>query len=419
MPFNTQNGLKHLYSKACTQLDDYIMFRITQRAGELKPALDAKGRSPLRLSIGAPTLEPPEALIKYTCECLKEPGIHVYSIPKGEAFFREAVARWVQRRFNVNVDSSTEVCALIGSKEGLGNLFRSLITPQADPKKRDIFLVPDPGYANYKAAIETAGGLSYPTPLLPENNYLPDLQLALAQLQSDGYDLAQLKALIINYPSNPTGAMATLDFYQEVVDFCRKHRIALISDAAYVDIYFEDPPHSVLEVPGANDVAIELFSMSKPYAMTGWRVGFAVGHPDLVDVLVRMKGTLDSGVFRGFQKAATFVLESPECQQYAQQANQRYMENQRIMLHGLQELGWPMDQILVPKATFYLWIPIPPRYTSSAAFTNDLLETSGIIAVPGTAFGCHGEDYIRLALTLSPDDIREAVDRMKTDGMTY
>ncbi len=419
MPSNTQNSLKHLYSEACTQLDDYIMFRITQRAAELKPALDAKGRSPLRLSIGAPTLEPPEALIHYTVKCLKEPGIHLYSIPKGEGFFREAVARWMQRRFNVETDPHTEVCALIGSKEGLGNLFRALITPQADPKQRDIFLTPDPGYANYKAAIETAGGLSYPTPLLPEKGFLPDLDQTLTRLQADGYDPTQLKALIVNYPSNPTGAMATLDFYQEAVDFCRTHQIALISDAAYVDIYFEDPPRSVLEVPGAKDVAIELFSMSKPYAMTGWRVGFAVGHPDLVDVLIRMKGTLDSGVFRGFQKAAAFALESPECQSYAGQANRRYLENQKIMLKGLQELGWPIEEMHIPKATFYLWIPIPPRYATSTAFTEDLLKTSGIITVPGTAFGRHGEGHIRLALTLAPGDMQEAIHRMQVDGFRY
>jgi LL-diaminopimelate aminotransferase len=243
----------------------------------------------------------------------------------------------------------------------------------------------------------------------------------LSDLSAQGLDASNIKALIINYPSNPIGATAPFSFYEEAVTFCRKHGIALISDVAYSEMYFagEEAPHSILEVPGAKELAIEFHSLSKPYAMTGWRIGFAVGNAQLVELLANVKSTADSGIFKALQKTAAFALNSPECDQYIQDVNKIYEENQALTLKGFEKLGWPITELNPPRATFYLWLPIPPRYTSCEQFTKELLETSGIVAVPGTAFGPSGEGFIRLSLVLPKEQLEEVTNRMETDGFRY
>jgi LL-diaminopimelate aminotransferase len=414
-------NIKRLYSDYCANMETYIMFRIAARVVELTPELEKKGRAPLKMSIGAPTVEPPKVLLDYFIKTLSEPGIHTYSVPKGEKFFLDAVAKRMKTRFGVDVNPATEITSLLGSKEGLANMFRAIITPRMDKKERDIILTPDPGYASYVDAIEVAGGLSYPTPLTLENNYLPDMDAAVESLKRDGYDPARIKAVIINYPSNPIGATAPFSYYEKVVEFARRHKILLISDIAYSEMYFDgqEAPHSILEVPGAKDLAIEFHSLSKPYAMTGWRIGFAVGNADAVGILAKIKGTMDSGIFRAVQKAAAFALTSPECDEYIRENNKMYAENQKIMLAGFKRLGWPIEQLNPPKATFYLWLPIPRNYTSCEKFAEDVLEKAGVVLVPGTAFGKTGEGFVRLSLVNPKHELEEVINRLEKDGFLY
>lgn len=414
-------SVKNLYSDYCANMETYIMFRISARVVELTPELEKKGRAPLKMSIGAPTIEPPKVLLDYFVKALSEPNVHTYSVPKGEKFLLDAIAQRMKTRFGVDVNPASEITSLIGSKEGLANMFRAIITPRLDKKERDIILTPDPGYASYVDAIEIAGGLSYPTPLNRENNYLPDLDAAVENLQKDGFDPARLKAVIINYPSNPIGATAPFSYYEKVVEFARKHKILVISDVAYSEMYFDgqEAPHSILEVNEAKDLAIEFHSLSKPYAMTGWRIGFAVGNADAVGILAKVKGTMDSGIFRAVQKAAAFALTSPECDQYIKDCNKMYAENQKIMVAGFKRLGWPIEELNPPKATFYLWLPIPRNYTSCEKFASDVLEKSGVVLVPGTAFGKTGEGFVRLSLVTPKHELEEVINRMEQDGFLY
>ncbi len=414
-------NVKSLYSDYCANMETYIMFRIAARVAELTPILEKKGRPPLKMSIGAPTVEPPKVLLDYFIKTLSEPGIHTYSVPKGEKFFLDAVAARMKSRFGVDINPANEVTSLLGSKEGLANMFRAIITPRMNAKEQDIILTPDPGYASYVDAINIAGGLSYPTPLTPANNYLPDLDAAVENLKRDGYDPARLKAVIINYPSNPIGACAPMAYYEKVVEFARRHKILLISDIAYSEMYFDgqEAPHSILEVPGAKALAIEFHSLSKPYAMTGWRIGFAVGNADAVGILAKVKGTMDSGLFRAVQKAAAFALTSPECDAYIRENNKIYAENQKIMLAGFKRLGWPVEELNPPKATFYLWLPIPRSYTSCEKFAEDVLEKAGVVLVPGTAFGKTGEGFVRLSLVTPKHELEEVINRFEQDGFLY
>jgi LL-diaminopimelate aminotransferase len=402
-------------------METYIMFRIAQRVVELTPELEKKGRPPLKMSIGAPTVDPPKALIDQYKKFLDEPGIHTYSVPKGEKFFRDAVSQRMKSRFGVDVDPNKEVCSLIGSKEGLANIFRALITPRFEEKEKDVILTPDPGYASYVDAINIAGGHSFPVYLTPENRYLPSYRQAFEAAVAEGFKADRIKAMIINYPSNPIGATAPFSYYEETVAFAKEHNILLISDVAYSEMVFEgeEKPHSILEVPGAKDISIEFHSLSKPYAITGWRLGFAVGHQDAVGILETVKSTLDSGLFKAQQKAAAFALTSPECDAFIAQMNKVYEANQALMLEGFKRLGWPVEEINPPRATFYLWLPIPPRYTSCEQFSTELLEKSGVVVVPGTAFGKGGEGFIRLSLVNPKHELEAVIQRMAEDGFTY
>jgi LL-diaminopimelate aminotransferase len=415
--------VKSLYSDYCRNMETYIMFRIAARVVELTPELTAKGLPPIKMSIGAPTVEPPKSLLAHFQDSLKEPGIHTYSVPKGEKFFLDAVAQRMKSRFGVTVDPATEITALLGSKEGLANCFRTLITPRMNIKEQDIILTPDPGYASYVDAIKIAGGHSYPTPLTLENNYLPDLDAAMDNLKRDGFDPKRVKAVIINYPSNPIGACAPFSYLESVVAFARKHGILVISDIAYSEMYFDgqEAPRSILEVERAKELAIEFHSLSKPYAMTGWRIGFAVGNADAVGILAKIKGTMDSGIFRAIQKAAAFALTNPDCDAYIKECNQMYAKNQAIMLQGFKRLGWPVEELNPPKATFYLWLPIPPSYKEKGCerFTADVLEQAGVVLVPGTAFGKTGEGFVRLSVVNPIAELEEVANRLEKYGFTY
>ena len=413
--------MKELFNEYVKSIDTYIMFRIKQEAANLTPELEAKGRAPIALAMGAPVAPPPQFVYDKLTEALKIPQIHTYSTPKGEAFFLEAIAKRMKNRFGVELDPKTEIFSLIGSKEGLANFIRALINPTTNPAEQDVILVPDPGYASYTQMIKTSGGKSYGIPLTKADNYMPDMNKIWQKMLQDGINPAKVKAMVINYPSNPLGATCTKEYLKHIVDFCREKQIWLISDAAYCDIYFDEnqKPHSVLEIEGAKEVAVEFYSFSKPYSMTGFRLGWVCGNADAVGAFGRLKSTIDTGLFKALQKCAAEVLNAKEGDDYIKAANKSFKEKQMIVINGFRELGWQIKDEDIPSATFYIWLPIPPRYKKSTDFTSDVLKTSGIVLVPGNAFGNNGEGFFRLSAVASDDQLKETINRLKQDGFVY
>ena len=412
--------MKEFFNDYVQSLETYIMFRIKETVARITPELTAKGRAPISLSMGAPTATPPKKVIDALKSALDEKGAHIYSTPKGEKYLREAIAKRMKTRFNVELNSDEEIFSLIGSKEGLANFVRVLLNPTTVEEEKEIIWVPDPGYASYKEMVKVSGGKAYSIPLTPENNFMPNLDEVYEKFLSDGLNPKKIKAIMINYPNNPLGATATREYMQHVVEFCKKHHILLMSDAAYTDMYFkpELKPMSVLEIEGAKDIAVEFFSFSKPYAMTGWRLGWICGNSEAVKIFGKLKSTLDSGLFKALQKAGAEILNSEEGEKYIEESNKVFKRNQEIFVKGLrEELGW--GEFNVPDATFYLWLPIPPRYKTSVEFTDDLMHKSGVIAVPGDAFGDYGKGYFRASIVCPEEQIREVIERMKADGFYF
>ncbi len=411
--------MRELFNEYVKSITTYIMFRIKAKANELRPELEKKNRAPIFLSMGAPTENPPKYMFDVFKAEMDKQGVHTYSTPKGEKFFLDAIAQKMKDRFNVELDSSTEICSLIGSKEGLANFIRIIINPTTNTAEQDVIFVPDPGYASYSQMVTIAGGKTYSVPLTPENDFMPNLNEVWDDYIKEGGKPEKVKALIINYPNNPLGVTATKEYYRHCIDFCKRHNILLMSDAAYVDLYFDesDKPFSILEFEGAKDVAVEFFSFSKPYAMTGMRAGWICGNKEAVGLLAVLKSTIDNGLYKPLQTACAAILNSKEGEEYTKQANLNLKKKQDIFVQGMKELGWP--EFNVPNATFYLWMPIPPRYKSSQEFTDDLLVKSGIVAVPGHAYGKYGEGFFRVSIVCSEEQIRECIDRMKQDGFYY
>ena len=250
---------------------------------------------------------------------------------------------------------------------------------------------------------------------------MPDMNKIWENLIKDGLNPSKVKAMMINYPSNPLGATCTKDYLKHVVDFCKEKQIWLMSDAAYCDIYFEEQakPHSIFEIEGAKDVAVEFYSFSKPYSMTGFRLGWICGNKEAVGTFGRLKSTIDTGLFKALQKCAAAVLNSKEGDEYIEQANKSFKKKQQIVINGFRELGWKIEENDIPKATFYIWLPIPPRYKTSKEFTDDLLKTSGIVVVPGNGFGANGEGWFRLSAVATDEQLMDVIERMKKDGFYF
>ena len=413
--------MKELFNDYVQTLETYIMIQIKMETARLTPELTKKGRSPISLAMGAPVERPPQLVTDKIKEYAETDGMHTYTLVKGEPYLLESIAQNMKKRTGTDFDAKSEICALIGSKEGIANLIRALINPTTNVKEKEIIMIPDPGYASYKEMIKVSGGFGYGIPLTPENNYMPDLDEVEKNLEKDGYSMKKVKALVINYPNNPLGATCTLEYLKKAVEFCKKHNILLISDAAYIDLTFEGSPkaHSVFEVDGAKDVAVEFYSFSKPYSMTGWRIGWVCGNKDAVTILGKLKSTIDTGIYKPIQKAASIVLNSKEGDEYIVESNKRFERKQKIITDGLKELGWPIDKINPPKATFYLWLPIPPKYKTSKDFTDELLNKSGIVVVPGNGFGNNGEGWFRLSIVASEEQMHEVIRRMKEDGFRF
>lgn len=412
-------NIEKLFNDEVMSLDTYIMFKLKEETEKLKDELTARGRTPIALSMGAPTANPPQILIDRLKEILNEDGIHTYSTPKGEKYFRDAIAKRMKTRFGVDLNPETEIFSLVGSKEGIANLVRFITTPKHEELEKDVIMVPDPCYASYLQFIKCSGAKAYSMPLTRENDYKPDVEAIYNQIIQDGYKAENIKALFINFPNNPLGISTTREYVRSVIDFCKKHEILLVSDAAYCDLYFteDEKPFSIFELEGAKDVGIEFFSMSKPYAVTGWRLGWVCGNKDVVQRFGKGKSTIDNGIFKALQKACSEILNSEEGDKYIEEGNNGYARKQAIMVKGFKELGWPIDQ--VPHTTFYLWLPIPRNYSSAFEFCQDALRKSGVVLVPGNAFGEYGEGFFRLSYVCSDEKLQEVIDRFKADGFHY
>jgi len=369
---------------------------------EKREKLLKEGVDLIDFGVGDPDLPTPSHIFKKMHEVLELPESANYPTSKGELSFRQAVADWYKQRFHVTLDPLNEVCTLIGSKEGLAHIFLAFVDPG------DVTLVPDPAYPVYKIGTLLSGGEPYFLPLTAENNFIPDLN----KIPMDAAKKA--KSLFINYPNNPTGATAEIDFFERCVNFCKKNDILLVSDLAYSEVAYDGyRPHSVLEVPGAKEVTIEFHSLSKTYNMTGWRIGMAAGSAQAVGALATIKSNIDSGAFKAIQFAGIAALSGP--QECVQQNSKIFEERRDVLIDGLNSLGWKLKK---NKATFYVWVPVPKGETS-ASFTEKLLDKCGILVVPGSSYGAFGEGYVRFAITLPKERIAEAIERTGKAGIKY
>ncbi len=361
----------------------------------LKRTVAARGVDLINLGIGDPDTPTPAHIVARLREAAGQPANHRYPDYEGLLSFREAAAAWMTRRHGVNVDPATEVVSLIGSKEGIANMAVAFVDPD------DVVLVPDPGYPVYHIGTGFNGGVTYRMPLRKENAFLPDLGAIPAEVAR------RAKMLWLNYPNNPTSAVAPRAFFADAIRFAEKHNVIIAHDAAYAEIYFDERPPSILEMPGGREVAIEFHSLSKTFNMTGWRVGFAVGHPELIAGLGQVKTNVDSGVFQAVQEAAIAALGSDDAVTDALRA--MYRERREVLVGGLASVGLPCEP---PAGTFYVWVPVPRGQTAAALATRCLTE-AGVVVTPGTGFGESGEGYIRLTLCSPSDRLREAVERLR------
>lgn len=372
-------------------LPPYLFARIEQKIAEARE----KGIDIINLGIGDPDLPTPGYIIDKMAQSIYKSANHQYPSSVGLLQFRQAAADWYKKRFGVELDPVTEVVSLLGSKEGIAHISFSYLD------KGDINLVPDPGYPVYSIGTLLAGGEPFIMPLKEENQYLPVLE--------DIPDTAarQAKIMFINYPNNPTGAVVDIKFFKKVVEYARSYDILVCHDAAYSEIAFNQTrPPSFLEAPGAKEVGIEFHSLSKTYNMTGWRIGWAVGNSQAIEVLGRFKSNVDSGVFQAIQYAGIEALQGPR--QTVEKMRKIYEERRDIALDAMKKMGW---EVTPPGGSFYFWVPVPKDYTS-ASFAEAVLEKTGVIITPGNGYGEYGEGYFRIALTVDKDKIEEAFNRI-------
>lgn len=379
-------------AKRMETIPPYLFARIEEKVAEAK----AKGIDIISLGIGDPDRPTPQFVIDAMIAALDNPENHQYPSSAGMLSFRQAVADFYQRRFGVSLQAKDEVCTLIGSKEGIANIHYCYVDPG------DVVLVPDPGYPVYSTATMLAGGEPYYMPLLAENGFLPDLDAIPADI------LKRAKILWLNYPNNPTGAVANLDFFAKAVAFAKKHDLLICHDNAYSEMTYDGyVAPSFLEVPGAKDCAIEFSSCSKFFNMTGWRLGFVVGNAQAVSTLARYKSNVDSGAFQAVQYAGIAGLNQPD--ETIESLKAMYAARRDILIGGLNEIGWNLPML---KGTFYVWAPVPKGFTS-ASFAEYVLDKAAVIITPGNGYGACGEGYFRATLTLEEDRMREAIERLK------
>lgn len=384
-----------------------ISVQLSDRVKNLPPYLFAaidkmkqdalgKGVDLIDLSIGDPDIPTPEHIVDAMKKAVEKPVHHRYPSYEGMLSYRQAVAGWYKTRFNVSLNPANEVLSLIGSKEGIGHIPLAFVNPG------DVVLVPSPGYPVYPVGTLFAGGESYIMPLKEENNFLPDFKIIPESV------LKRAKLMYVNYPNNPTSAIAPAGFYKEVIALAKKYNIIVCHDAAYSEVYYDnEKPISFLEIEGAKEVGIEMHSLSKTYNMTGWRIGFAVGNKDVLAGLGKIKTNLDSGVFQAIQEASIAAINTDD--KILAEIRDTYQARRDALYNGLKNIGF---RLIKPKATFYLWAKVPSGFDSQK-FVAHLLEKTGVLTTPGVGFGAPGEGYVRFALTVPVARIKEAVERIK------
>ena len=356
----------------------------------------AEGRPIIDLGVGDPDTPTPGFIVDKMKEALDDPSTHKYALNKGLAVLRDETAAWYKKRFNVDLDPNTEVLPLLGSKEGIAHIPLAFIDPG------DVVLIPDPGYPPYNSGSVFAGAEVVRMPLLKENNFLPDLEAI-------DKDIAKrCKLMHINYPNNPTGATCDKSFYEKVIAFAKENDIIVCSDAAYTEMSYDGyDPISFMEVDGAFDVGIEFHSLSKTFNMTGWRSAMAVGNKEVLAGLAKVKANIDSGIFTAIQVASIEALKNAE--RVREEAAKLYTARRDVLVGGLKEAGW---DVTAPKATFYIWAPVFGGYDSTG-LAKAMLEKADLIVTPGNGFGPSGEGYVRFALTVDEEKLKETVARVK------
>jgi len=382
-------------AKRIENLPPYLFVYISRRIAEKR----ARGEDVISFAIGDPDIPTPQNIIERLCQAAQDPANHRYPESNGLPQLRQAISSWYQRRFGLSFDPDKEVLPLIGSKEGIGHVALCFIDPG------DLALVTDPGYPVYSIGTMFAGGDCHFLPLIEENDFLPDLDHVPAEVAQ------RAKLLWINYPNNPTAAVADLDFFERVVAFAKRHELAVCHDAPYTEVAFDGyRPPSFLQAPGARDVGVEFHSLSKSYNMTGWRIGMVVGNEEIVGALTRVKSNLDSGIPQAIQYAAVeALLGDQDC---IEEHNAIYQRRRDLVVETLAKIGLRTKP---PRASLYVWARIPEGYTS-LDFCTKLLDETSVVVTPGSGYGKNGEGYIRLSLTIPDDRLEEGLSRMERWG---
>jgi LL-diaminopimelate aminotransferase len=380
------------FARRIESLPPYLFAEISKRIAEKR----AQGVDVISFGIGDPDMPTPEHILAALAEASRDPANHRYPESEGLPELRRAIAAWYGRRFSVDLDPDKEVLPLIGAKEGIAHVAFCFIDPG------DVALVPDPGYPVYSVGTLLMGGEPYYLPLTEENDFLPDLDAVPAAIA------ARAKVLWLNYPNNPTGAVADLAFFERAVAFAKKHGLAVLHDGPYTEVAFDGyRPLSFLQAEGARDVGIEFHSLSKSYNMTGWRIGMAVGNAQIIDALMRVKSNVDSGIPQAIQRMAIAALEGP--QDCIEAQNAVYARRRDRLAAALTALGL---RLRPPRASLYLWARVPEGMTS-VQFATRLLDEAGVVVTPGIGYGPSGEGYVRLSLTIPDERLEEGVRRME------
>jgi len=378
-------------SQRLDHLAPYLFVEINKKIAEKR----ARGEEVISFGIGDPDIPTPDNIIEKLCATAREPANHRYPETEGLPVLRQAMAAWYQRRFGVTLDPNTEILPLIGSKEGIGHMAFCLLD------LGDVALVPDPAYPVYAVSAKLAGGEPYFLPLKEERAFLPDLDSIPQEI------LQRSKLLWLNYPNNPTGAIADLDFFNRATAFANKHNLAICHDGPYTEVAYDGyKPVSFVQADGAREVGVEFHSLSKSYNMTGWRIGMAVGNAAMIDALKRIKSNLDSGIPQAIQYAAIEALNGP--QDVITSHNATYQRRRDLVVDVLTDIGC---QVPTPKASLYVWAKVPQGYTS-LEFSTNLLDQVGILVIPGTGYGPSGEGFVRLSLTLPDAALVKALSKL-------
>jgi len=380
------------FSKRLKNLPPYLFVEIDKAKREARK----QGRDLIDLGIGDPDLPTPGNIIEKLYQASKDPRNHKYALDQGMLVLRQAIADWYKRRFNVDLNPETQILPLIGSKEGIAHM------PLAFVNRGEYVLSPNPSYPPYRGSAILSDGKVQDMPLLEKNNFLPDFKKIPLPARK------KAKLMFLNYPNNPTGAIADAEFYRKAIDFASKYNIIIAHDAAYSEMSYDGyKPMSFLEVEGAKDTGVEFHSLSKTYNMTGWRIGWVCGNARVVSGIAKVKSNIDSGIFSAIQIAGVEALSGP--QEHIQKMRAIYQERRDVLCAGLKSIGW---NFLKPEAAFYVWVSVPKGY-DSRGFAALLLEKCDIVVTPGVGFGKCGEGYIRFALTVSKERVQEAMERIQ------